>query len=160
MTSSGREPKIYLRGVTPHTHTWWPRPPPSSLWRVGVIWILSGFICHLCVLMGNHSCLAFICYSCKLEWSCTIYSLSFLNPSLSPSITISILHTSHVWLKLEAREASVRYCRFSHLVGQFASYTWHDTQCIVSYMGMFKYLTKIGQISSFLNFSRKLDYPA
>ena len=28
--SSGYEPKIYLRGIMPLTHTWWLRPPTSS----------------------------------------------------------------------------------------------------------------------------------
>ena len=30
MTSCGSKLKIYLRSVTPQTHTWWPWPPPSS----------------------------------------------------------------------------------------------------------------------------------
>ncbi len=40
----------YIFAVPYHnTHIWWPRPPHSSSWKVGVIWIFIGFYWHLFV---------------------------------------------------------------------------------------------------------------
>ena len=69
MTSSGGEPKIYLRGVTPHIlihgglgH----RPPPfEELILFDLIWV---FLDLFCVLWRAPS-LAFIFDSCKLGLS-------------------------------------------------------------------------------------------
>ena len=36
-----------------NAHTWWPRPPHSSLWRVGSLWIWFGFYLSYLVLMEN-----------------------------------------------------------------------------------------------------------
>ena len=61
MMSIGYGLKIHLRGAMPYTQTWWLRPPPSSLLRVGVIWIFTDFICLSCVLMGISPSLAIPC---------------------------------------------------------------------------------------------------
>ena len=57
--SIGFELKIHLRGVMPCAPTWWLRPPPSSLRRVGFSWVPLDFLAYLLFFMKTHSNLAF-----------------------------------------------------------------------------------------------------
>ena len=92
--SIGHEPKIYLRGVIPCTPTRWPRPPPSSVRRVGSMWIFLVFLAYLMFLWKPHSMFDFIRFgSCNL--GCVVPSqFGCLIPSLFLSLSHIFLHTS------------------------------------------------------------------
>jgi len=79
MTSSGREPKIYLRGVTPHTHTWWPRPPPSSFEELGFV---RAFIAYLLLSMSHHFQCCYLRFSCFIHWKCEEFVM-FASPRVT-----------------------------------------------------------------------------
>ena len=80
MTSCGREPKIYLRGVTPHTHTWWPRPPPLLFEELSLI---GDFIAYLLFLLVSSLLSPFWCLTAKGGESC-------------PGICFVVLHCIHL----------------------------------------------------------------
>ena len=85
MTSSGREPKIYLRGVTPRTHIWWPWPPPLPCEELLLFGVLFGFYCLSDVPYGKHTQMmvlfALFAFFYKIE--CEVPSFSNLCLNLS-----------------------------------------------------------------------------
>ena len=91
LMSIGHEPKIYLRGVIPYTPTRWLQPPPSSMRRVGFLWIFLVVLALLMFLWESHSILAFSWFgSCNFE--CVV-------PSQFGSLILSLsLHLSHLFL--------------------------------------------------------------
>ena len=84
MTSSGREPKIYLRGVTPRTHIWWPWPPPLPCEELLLFGVYLDFIAYPMFLMENTlKCWFSLLYLPFYKFECEVPSFSDLCLNLS-----------------------------------------------------------------------------